>query len=271
MRRNGTMRKYAGERRNAKRPELSKLWFLISVALLIFAYGIGVGRYEIFPFAVIKFGQDSIEQVLEEWETITKTRPIEHLTKARDDGDGVSRIDERQMFPGLTFIAGFFDGGLEMRLIRPNGSIVNRWKAPFHDIFPDSSHIDPEERIPQTDWNTDIHGALAFPDGSVLFNFEGNGLAKLDRCGATQWTLPKMTHHAVARSRAGGFWVPSLRVIEDVSRFPELTPPYEEDFVLHVSQDGRVLKEISVLELLYENDLRALLFANGPNGIGLRR
>src|SRR5206468_7846690 len=124
--------------------------------------------------------------------------------------------------------SGFFDRGLEMRLIRPDGSIVNRWMVRFHDVFPDTSHIKPKGSIPQTDWNTDIHGAIAFPDGSVLFNFQDTGLVRMDRCGAIRWALPRMTHHAVNLAHDGGFWVPSLRFIESASPFPALTPPYEE-------------------------------------------
>ena len=260
-------RKPAQGRRRFERLPLSKISFLVSAALLLFAYGVAVGRYQIFPYSVIKFGQDSVEQVFEERETITETRPVEHLFAARDNGSGAVIIDESRMSPGLTFMSGFFDQGLEMRLIRADGSIVHRWPARFHDIFPHPSHIKPKERVPQSNWNTGIHGALAFPDGSVLFNFEGSGLAKLDRCGAIEWTLPRMTHHSVKQSQGGGFWVPSRHYIDGISRFREITPPYEEDTVINVSQDGKVLLEISVLELLFENNLRALLFANGSNGI----
>ena len=252
-----------------KHRDFSKIAFVVSAALLAFGYGVAVGRYQIFPYGAIKFGYDAIALVFDEREMIAKIRPTKHLLKARESGNGVVRVDEAQMAPGLTFISGFFDRGLEMRLIRPDGSIVNRWPVRFHDVFPDTSHIKPKWKIPQSDWNTDIHGAIALPDGSVVFSFEEPGLAKMDRCGAIQWTLPRMTHHSVDRAHDGGFWVPALRWIESASPFPALTPPYEEDTILKVSPDGKVLMELSVLGLLFENDLQALLFANGPDGIGL--
>src|SRR4030095_10496964 len=53
------------------------------------------------------------------------------------------------------------------------------------------------------------------------------------------------------------------------SRYPALIPPYKEDTILKVSPDGKVLTEISVLDLLFGNHLEALLFANGPEGTEL--
>jgi hypothetical protein len=237
--------------------------------LLVFGYGIAVGRYQIFPYEAIKRAHGTIALVIDESEMIAKIRPTKHLFKARDSGSGAVRFDEGQMSPGLTFVAGFFDSGLELRLIQPDGSIVNRWPVRFYDVFPEPSHIKPKENIPQTNWNTDIHGAIALPDGSVLFNFQNSGLVKMDRCGTIQWTLPRMTHHAVNLAHDGGFWIPDLRFIDSASRFPSLTPPYEEDILLKVSSEGKILMELSVLEVLFENNLQWLLFVNGPDGIEL--
>ena len=267
----GSIRTSSQETRRLKVRDFSKVAFVLSAALLVFVYGFAVGHYHIFPYSPIKFGLDSIALVVEEYATIVRTRPSKYLFKAREAGNGALRIHEGQMSPGPTFISGFFDRGVEMRLIQPDGSIVNRWRPRFHDVFPDPSHIKPKEEIPQTDWNYEIHGAMAFPDGSVLFNFDGKGLAKLDRCGAVQWTLPRMTHHSVEMSHDGGFWVPSLRFIDNASPYPALTPPYNEDTILKISPNGKVLMELSVLGLLFENHLEALLFANGPEGTELAK
>jgi Arylsulfotransferase (ASST) len=255
--------------RGAKRMDIPKVVFLLSLILLVFGYGIAVGRYQIFPYEAIKRAHETITLVIGESEMIAKIRPTKHLFKARDSGAGAVRIDEGQMSPGLTFVSGFFGDGLELRLMRPDGSIVNRWPVRFYDVFPDPSHVKPKENIPKTNWNTDIHGAIALPDGSVLFNFQDTGLVKMDRCGTIQWTLPHMTHHAVNLAHDGGFWIPDLRFIDRVSPFPALTPPYEEDILLKVSSEGKVETELSVLGLLFANNLQSLLFANGPDGIGL--
>src|SRR5206468_2509382 len=156
----------------------------------------------------------------------------------------------------------------EMRLMRMDGTIVNRWPVRFFTTFPNQDHIEEASR-PQREWQVHTHGALAFPDGSVVFNFEGFGTARLDRCGRIVWALPRRTHHSVAPSHDGGFWIPSGTMVRGKSRFPLLKPPYSDDIILKVSADGKVLQEIPVLDVLFENGLQAYLFANGLPGVQL--
>ena len=62
----------------------------------------------------------------------------------------------------------------------------------------------------------------------------------------------------------GHLWVPGIRYHAEPS--PSLlgiAPPFEEDTLLEISPDGKVLREVSLLELFYANGLEALLFANG--------
>jgi hypothetical protein len=89
-------------------------------------------------------------------------------------------------------------------------------------------------------------------------------LQRLDPCGEVVWKLPYMTHHSVFVSDDGNLWVPGLRYhAEPVSSLPGIVPPFLEDMILEVSPHGRLLREISLLELFYANELEALLFANG--------
>ena len=250
-----------------EKPRFLESLIPVAGAVLFFVYGLSVARYHIFPYSVLKFGEESFLEVFAQRGMLTGTRPEEHLSKARYEGNGVTHFDKDQAFPGFTLLSGFFDNGLELRLIRLDGSVVNRWPARFHDLIRDTSHIQPQDRVPRTDWNTAVLGAMAFPDGSILFNFEEGGLVKLDRCGAVQWTLPRMVHHSIDRAEEGGFWIPSIRYISRDSPFPLLIPPYKEETLMKVSSDGKVLQEISVPRLLFENNLTALLFANGQEGL----
>jgi hypothetical protein len=231
--------------------------------MLAFGYGVAVQRYEIFPFSVIQFGTASVKEVLAERDTLLGVRPTWLLEQARYNGGGVTIFSKEKTAPGLTLLSGFFGDVLALRLIRLDGTVVREWPARFSEFFPSPHHIKPLERVPKTDWNTGIQGAWIFPDGSVLFNFEGLGSVRLDRCGSVEWTLARMTHHSVEVSADGTFWIPSLHFLEYTSRYPGLKPPFDEDMILKVSQDGRVLKEISVLDLIFKNGLQPLLFANG--------
>lgn len=248
--------------------------FLFSSFAVTFLYGLAAGRFEAFPFPALKFAKDSVVEVFKERHTIARIRPNHFLEPARYDGSGVTRIDAGRMAPGFTLVQGFFDGGNEMRLMRANGSIVRRWPVRFSTSVRDTSHIQPAFYVPKSDWNVELHGGLILPDGSVVFSFERGGLVKADRCGRTLWVVSRMTHHSVEESKDGGFWVPALRYLGTgkPSPFRLVKTPYYEDTLIKVSAEGKVLTEISLLAVLFGNNLQAsTLFANGMPNPELRK
>jgi hypothetical protein len=241
----------------------ARAWFFVSAALLIFIVGVAVGHYEIFPYPVLRYAKESVEQVYEERDNLFGTRPVHFLNAARHSGNGANQLQPSKIAPGLTLVTGFFGETSALKLMRADGSIVAEWPVKYFDIFPDTSHVDPPTNIPATNWNTDIHGALALSDGSVVFNFEFGGLTKLDRCGKVVWTVPRMTHHSVDQAADGGFWVPSRRFEESNSKLAAFSGKYFDNTILKVGADGRVEMEISVRDLLLENGLAGLVLANG--------
>jgi hypothetical protein len=196
--------------------------------------------------------------------TIAKIHPDHFVQPARYKGKGVTINRVGFNKNDLLFMAGFFENGNQLRLIERDGTIVAKWPVKFHDIIKDNSYIKKE---PTTNWNVDTHGALALPDGSVVFNFEYCGLVKLDQRGNVIWILERETHHSVERSEKGGFWVPGRRHYprNKKSPFPPFHTPFKEDTILHVSKDGKILKEISVPGLFMKNGLEALLTVTGHN------
>ena len=244
--------------------DLSKIAFAISAAFFIFTYGVAVGTFQLFPFRLIQNGWYSTRAMRDDLSTALGLRPGYFLAPARYTSAGVTRHDRARTAPGLTLLQGFVDGGNELRLIRADGSVIHRWPVKFFDLFPDPTHIAPAIKIPKRDWNAGTHGAQILPDGSVVFNFDYAGTVKLDRCGRLQWTMPRMTHHSVEESEDGGFWIPSERYVENGSPFPEFKPPYAADTVLKVSSTGTIVMEISVLELLFKNNLQGLLLMSNP-------
>ena len=239
----------------------SRIAFLASCTALVFGYGVGVGHYGWFPWTLMKSGRDAVRSVMTEAPSMAGVRPTAFLHPARYDGDGATVLIEDRVWDGRTLIAGFFDGNNEVRLVELDGTPVHRWPVSFSALFPDPQHLAGTGTAPSTDWNADLHGVLALPDGSILFNFEYLGLAKLDRCGSVEWTLSHMTHHSIERAAGGGFWVPGRRYLEAVDGYPARTEPYLDDRILRISDEGRIVVEKSVAELFADNGLRALLLA----------
>ena len=243
-----------------KRFDLAKALFFAAVAVVIFVYGVVVGTYEVFPHHQILFLEKSVVQVVDEARMLTKTKPTKHLFKARYAGSGVVTRDASRMAPGLTLVASFFDGGLELRLLDAGGAAVNRWPVRLFDLWRNFDHINPPGYDPVTEWNALLNGSVMLPDGSVVFNLRG--LVKMDRCGSVVWQVARQTHHSVEPAADGGFWVPAARYVVGRSKHPPVRPPYFEHTILKISAAGTAMREISILDLLIKNGLRAVLFAN---------
>ena len=241
-------------------------WSLLVGGVLgsIFVLGVYSGARENAAYRLItglkSWIETSVNVLLYEAPNLTGRRPVWYLQHAHHEGSGVTLNETADDHRVL--LAGFFEGGNQIRLIARDGTVLVRWPVEFSTIFPDASH---SQSPPATDWNVDLHGTVILPDGSIVFNFEYLGLAKLDRCGNLVWKVARETHHSVERAEGGGFWVPSRRHVfsEDVPRFPPFRRPYIEDTILRVSDDGEILREISLVDVFYQSGLEALLTANG--------
>jgi hypothetical protein len=234
---------------------LAKILFIATTvtAVIVASFLAGVGSAVTENAAYQLVGQ-VYRQIKLSFHAIGETSILEpkyFLQPARFEGAGVT-INERDDGK-LVLLSGFFEDRNELRLIRRDGEIVRRWPVSFRELFPDPHYMNTPS-APATDWNIDLHGAIVLPDGSVLFNFDYGGLVKLDRCGNVVWTVNHMTHHSIVPSERGGYWVPGRRqTASGESRFPPYEPPYVEDLILHVSDEGAILSEISVPELFYRN------------------
>ncbi len=246
---------------------VSKVVFYLTIiivgSLSIFFYGLyaGATRNETYAFVEQEF--QSIKKAFDDVEQTAVLHPSTFLQPARGPGSGVT-IDRATDRESLIFLTSFFDGNNELRLIRRDGSVVARWPVKFSELFPDSVDL---ENAPATNWNVDLHGAVIDRDGSVTFNFEYWGMASLDRCGETIWTLPEPTHHSVEFAQGGGYWVPGRLFHGEGEKSPFLpfSTPLKEDTILRVSEEGAVLAEYSVPRLLLDNGLWPLVTGNGAS------
>jgi hypothetical protein len=167
---------------------------------------------------------------------------------------------------GLTLMSGLFNQEIGLQIVDLDGTVLNSWKVDFFEIWPDPAHIAPPSERPHNKWAFHVQGMTAFADGSVLFNVAEKGLAKMDRCGALLWTLPRMTHHAITVADDGTLWVPS-RIWHETppAHFPGMRHSFFEDTLLNISADGDVLREISLLDVLYRAGLHGLLAGTGTD------
>ena len=256
---------------NGQKKDTSRLIFVGSGAILLIGLAFGFGLYsaakENIIFYFVRGIWHEVQLVYDDMRGSSLTNePIRFLQPSRGPGSGVT-INERADDGNLVLLAGFFDGGTELRLIRRDGSPVARWPVRFSDHFPDPSN---EEGTPRTDRHVDLHGSLIQPDGSVVFNYEYNGTVKLSRCGEMVWALAHPTHHSIEIAETGGYWIPGRRQLTEAD--PEGFPPftlmdtdesYPEDLILRVTEEGTIAEQVSIPRILYDSGLESIMTAGG--------
>lgn len=250
--------------------DVARLAFWVSLLFTVFLIGGEFAKRGWQPYQMFEDGYRAAKALIIQ---SLKTKPFRLLEERIYDGDGVTHYAPERAYQGFTLIQGWFSEGAGLRLIDMEGDLVRRWPADFHSIWPRPSHVFPESNIPKTQFNFDIQGGWLFPDGSVVFNFNGLGTVKMDKCGAVLWTLDRLTHHSITPISDGSFWVPAKNDVRevpddlllfDISRESILKARLSyEDLLLLVNSDGQVIKEISVLQALVDGEFEHELFDVG--------
>lgn len=193
-------------------------------AMLFVGWGVAIGKYEIFPYAVLKSVQDFVVgDPTEDTDVFSKLRndfdiaperqlhrvvpspnrnfvelPIEGLRERRD----LPRIflsDVQR--PGYRVIFGAFDfkehfwGAI---LLDEEGAIVHSWRLTTED--------QPSNETPDVLKN--LYGVSILPDASIIFTMQekSGGIVKVDVCSQPVWALEGQYHHTISLTDENSFW-----------------------------------------------------------------
>lgn len=237
---------------------LARSMFALSLALLVFGYGVAVGTYEIFPHRLIhesiKLAKSLVAQ------QAPGAKPWYYRTA---DPDKDISYTSDAAYPGLNLLVTIAaDDRLAVRVTDMAGEDIHRWYIDWFEIWPQPEHIaDSNPLKPKSRPGTLVHGLVLMDNGDLVFNFEYLGLVRLNPCGEVVWRLPYSTHHSVHLDEDGTLWVSGRKNhLGPVPGLPNYQPPFSEPTVLQVSPDGEILQEFSVIELLQNNGLHGLLY-----------
>ncbi len=230
--------------------------FVVSVAGLIFLFGITVGKNQIFPYQVFQLASNGYQELLlkmghkKPWYYTSVTEP-EPVYFPKND----------QAYQGLNLITRMGkDHTLVAEVLDMDRRKVHQWAVDWFELWPEATHV-PDHWNPRSKPGTHLHGALIMEDGGLVFNFEHQGLVRLDCQGKVVWRLPYQTHHSVQRQDDGNLWVCGQKYHSDPDpRFPNRIAPFEEYTIVEVSPDGQIREQFSVAELLQDNGLMGLLY-----------
>jgi hypothetical protein len=240
-----------------------KLLFFASAVVVSYAIGVATGHFGLPPFGTLSQLWSAGEDWSKNWRSKLGIEPTQHIFVGRHPGSGVVRHVEGKSSRGVTLIESVFDDRVGLRLFDNQGNTLHTWPALYSKISPNTELIR-DEVIPKNDWDTMVHGSALYPDGDILFNFPWIALVRMDACGKVEWTLPFPTHHSIHVADDGNIWTLGERHYEQsVPKFPAQGPRFRDDLVLEVSPQGEIVREISLLEVIYANDLIGSMFPTG--------
>jgi hypothetical protein len=240
-----------------------KLLFLASAVVVSYAIGVATGHFRVPPFGILSDLWSAGEDWSKNWRSKLGIEPTQHLFVGRHPGIGVIQNVVGKSSPGVTLLESVFDERVGLRLFDNQGEILHTWPALYSEISP-STDLIRDEDIPTNDWETMIHGSALYPDGDVVFNLAQLALVRMSACGEVEWTLPAATHHSIHIADDGNIWTLGKRYYAASDpRFPGMRPKFGDDLAFEVSPQGEILREISLLEMLYANDLIGAMLPTG--------
>jgi hypothetical protein len=235
--------------------KLARRLFFVSIVILAVAYGIGANEYGLFPVPLVKDAKVAAKTLMED-----AGMTLPWWFHRSTDTTRVRVHEASAITPGLRLIGGLArDQTTVVNVMDVQGRVVHSWRLDWFAIWPDPTHL-PDEEVPKSNRPL-VQGMALASNGDLLFTFEALGMVRLDPCGKVVWKLPYRTHHSIHVDDSGNIWAPGLITRhEPRPNLPNHAPPFYEFTIVKVSPAGRILQEISTLDLLVKNDLSGLLY-----------
>jgi hypothetical protein len=166
----------------------------------------------------------------------------------------------------------------EATLIDMDGNPVHKWARRFDEIWDKAPQLPDYENEDRDYWVDNIYWRRAhlYENGDILAIFEtpfrtpyGLGLAKLDKESNVIWKLDDNVHHDVDVAPNGDIFIVGQLVNEKgYAEYPVLTPPFIDDTIITLAPDGRLKKELSVIEAFLNSDYAPMLALMNTNLLG---
>lgn len=139
--------------------------------------------------------------------------------------------------------------------------VVHRWMPDPGVLLAGVVHETPYADI--ANWNVthfrEIHPWMA-ANGDLIAKDHFSPLVRFDACGRRVWVEGKLYHHSTEVDADGNLWIPSVAEPHQVQGLPDR---FFEDEIAEVSQDGKVLFQRSVTDLMLKSGFAQRIFGNG--------
>lgn len=244
----------------------SLFFFIISSVFIVFNGGYFARELKLFPYQLYTEAAKGWEEIRDRQ---TQQLPWYYIRLNRTPVKVAANASKPAS--GLTLVTKIGDeNNIVAEIVDLEGKTVHKWDIDWFELWSDANHL-PENDIPKAQPGTTIHGAVVMDNGDLVFNFSQQGLVRLNRNGGVVWRLPYQTHHSVHQHDDGNLWVSGSKYHSQKDpRFPQLIPPFYEETILEVSPEGKILRELSVGDILRKNGYTGLLYLGTLNNESTR-
>jgi hypothetical protein len=245
------------------RENWDKALFVVGLGLIVFGYGVAVGKWRFWPHDYLNQVADAAEDWRANWRHYTGQRSKYLLPTSHMSGS-VTINDPTLAWPGYTFVTAYRDGRFGASLIDMGGRTVHKWDLTLGELFPEV----PEylEAVP-SDWDSNIQGSTLLPNGDVVLDVFSTGMVRLDRCSRPVWVLPREVHHSIDLLPDGSMLTPIRldRMTEPMAGRPRVgisdTGIVVDDGLALIDGNGNVLRTKSMLDAIHESGRDGILLA----------
>ena len=243
---------------------LPLLAFLYLFGLGFFAWGLAVGKNQVFPWRQL----DSIYSELHAYftfkegpEKTTKEKVMLHHQEHRTEFDfgGLKVRDPDFTDPGYLLISGFsktYNQVVVELFSISKDRVLHRWVPDIAGILAQSPQFNDG---PNMEKSYRVQHPLLVEDGGLVFTSGAGPMVKIDGCGQTQWLLEHKFHHSIERDHQGNI-ITCSKIDGDG---PGTVLPIRDDAIAVVSPDGTLMDEYSITKILLDHDHRALIYGIG--------
>lgn len=245
-----------------------KISIIYLMLVLVFSWGIAVGKYEVFPYKLIKSVAKEFIQIYKDDKNITEITivdkikndlglfPGKHIVEFYSDLENskeldlkfasrrsskpviknfLSKNDKLHLDEGYLLVQGVMDFNNSLYgsiLINLNGKVLNTWEYNLFELK------NKKEAIKK---NYNVHPVIILKDGSLVYTINdaryGVRIIRQSYCGKIIWTKQEKYHHSISLDENENLW----------------TTKGEDSFVLLDKNNGTILKEIFLKDIINKN------------------
>lgn len=252
---------------NAIYERMFKIFYVLGLVFIAFVFGAISFNYQLLPTKPVRKAIMAAEALYEQW----NQPKFVNAKGAKKLGIGTvektiknARVywDRDKAYSGYTLYTLRYS--TSAYLVNMEGKVVHRWNLPFEKAFPNPTHVNA-----LADGRVYLASAQIFANGDILAIYAsfgdtpyGYGMVRADKDSNILWTYNGNTHHDFYLDEANGniYALTHYFVDEKHRNAADLPYPMLVDFIEVLSPEGKLLEQISLLDLFADSPYSSMMY-----------